>query len=207
MADQIDEYVKRPRRYENIDGLGELFFGILWMALLLLIYFDLAAPSGSSWHHEATFLSCIAALAVAYLYGYKALKSRITYPRTGYVKYRPYETMIAIAGLAAIAIAIATALVLRHLEPYSSETVKMALASAGWGLFYAFTTRMEAAWRWAVLVALLVVPPAATMLFPVGRFWAGTFPFVLQGVIFAVSGTIALNLYVRQNPRPEQVAE
>ena len=57
-----------------------------------------------------------------------------------------------------------------------------------------------------MLVALLVAPPIATAL-PVGKFWAGAFPFVLQGLIFAVSGAVALALYLQQNPVPEQGGE
>jgi hypothetical protein len=206
MASQIDDYVKRPVRYQNIDGLAELGIGILWTGLMLVQLLRDVAPSGSIWHGRIAFYVCVAALTLAVLYGQKVLKKRITYLRTGYVKYRPKRIRIAIAVLTAIAIAIATVLVLRNLAPHSSETVKMALASAAWALFYAFMTRMEAAWRWVVLVALLVVPPAATVL-PLGRLWLGNLPFVLQGVIFAVSGAIALALYLRQNPVPEQVAE
>ena len=206
MSTQIDDYVKRPTRYENIDGLGELFFGILWMALMFLTYFHSTALSGSVWHRNSTFLVCLAALAIVFSSGLKALKRRITYRRTGYVKYRPHRTRFVIAGLTAVAIAIVTVSLLRHHAPYSSETVKMALAAAGWGLFYAFTTRMDAAWRWVVLVALLVAPPIATAL-PVGKFWAGAFPFVLQGLIFAVSGAVALALYLQRNPLPEQGGE
>lgn len=206
MADQIDDYVKRPLRYQNIDGLGELGFGILWMALPLLTFLRRTAPSSSVWHHGATFFVCVGAVTFVILYGQKVVKKHITHPRTGYVKYRPNRTRMAIAVLVAIAVAIATGLVVRRLEPHSSEMLGTAFASAAWGAFYAFITRMEAAWRWVVLVALLVVPPAITTL-PLGQLWSGNLPFVLQGLIFVVSGAIALALYLRQNPVPEQAAE
>jgi hypothetical protein len=206
MANQIDDYVKRPVRYQNIDGLGELGFGILWMALPLLEFFNKTAASGSIWHHRATFFVCIGAVTFVILYGQKVLKKHITHPRTGYVKYRPNRTRMAIAVLVAIAVAIAIVLVVPRLAPHSSETVKMALLSVGWGLLYAFGSRMEEAWRWVVLVALIVAPPVVTTL-PIGQLWSGNLPFALQGLIFAVSGAVALALYLRRNPVPEQAAE
>ena len=208
MTDQINDYVKRPMRYENVDGLGDLFFGVLWAMLMLLTLFHSTAPSGSVWHRNTTFFVSAVALAVAYLYGYTALKRRITYPRTGYVKYRPNRITIriAIAGLTAVAIAIAAVFLLRHMASYPPNMVKMAFASAGWGLFYAFTTRMDSVWRWVVLLALLVIPPAVTTL-PMGPLWSDTLPFVLQGLIFAISGLIALALYLRRSPAPEQGTE
>ncbi len=208
MADQINDYVKRPMRYENIDGLGELFFGVLWAMLMFLTLLHSTAPSSSAWRCNTTFFVSAVALAVAYLYGYKALKKRITYPRTGYVKYRSNRITIriSIAGLTAVAVAIAAVFLLRHPASYPPNMVKMALASAGWGLFYAFTTRMDSVWRWVVLLALLVIPPSVTTL-PMGPLWSDTLPFVLQGLIFAISGLIALALYLRQHPVPECGAE
>jgi hypothetical protein len=92
------------------------------------------------------------------------------------------------------------------MEPHSFETVAVVVASAAWGLMYALITRMDAAWRWFFLVAMIVGPPAVAML-PLGQLWSGYLPFVLQGLIFIVSGVIALTLYLRRNPVPEQGAE
>ncbi len=210
MASQIDDYVKRPIRYQNIDGLGELLIGVMWIVFPLLEFFNKTAASGSIWHRRITFFVCEAAVAILALYSYKVLKKRITYPRTGYVKYRQTRTRIfasrAVAVTAAVVIAIATAFALRRLEPHSSQIVGPALASAVWGLFYVFMTRMDAAWRWVVLVVLIVAPPAVATL-PLGRLWLGNLPIVLLGLIFFVSGAITLTLYLRRNPVPEQAAE
>jgi hypothetical protein len=206
MANQIDDYVKRPVRYQNIDGLGELSAGILLMLLPLLAFLQETAAPGSIWHYNATFLVCIATLGFIVLYGPKVLKKRITYPRTGYVKYRSTRTRGWIGGLAGAAATIATVLVLRRLAPHSFEVLGMAILSAMWGLFYAFGTRMDEGWRWVMLLALIVVPPVVKTL-PMGRLWSGKLPFVLQGLIFFLSGVITLALYLRWNPVPEQGAE
>ncbi|HXH50823.1 MAG TPA: hypothetical protein VNM47_15880 [Terriglobia bacterium] len=210
MTTQIDDYVKRPMRYQNIDGLEELGIGLLWIILPLLEFFNKTAASGSIWHGRTTLFVCVAAVTVALLYGHKALKKRFTFPRTGYVKYRQTRTRVLasllVAGAVAIVVAIATVFVLRLLEPRSSQTVGPVLASVAWGLFYIFITRMDAAWRWAVLVLLVAAPPALAVL-PLGRLWLGNSPIVLIGVIYFVSGAITLALYLRQNPVPKQVVE
>jgi hypothetical protein len=208
MANQIDDYVKRPIRYLHIDGLGELVFGVMWTGFILLGSLLKAAPSGSFWQVYAAFLVCLAALTFGLLYGYKALKKRITYPRTGYVKYRRAGKRVRrIAGmLTGLATGFATNFVLRPFASQSYETALMVWTSVGWGLLYIFVTRMDEAWRWVVLVALIVAPPVVATL-PLGRLWLHTLPFVLQGLIFFVSGAIALALYLRRNPVPEQVAE
>jgi hypothetical protein len=150
-----------------------------------------------------------ATFGFAVLYGQKVLRKRITHPRTGYVKYQSSRRQVwrIAAGLvAAVAVPIATAFVLRRLEPHSSEVVDMAKISAAFGLGYVFITRMDAAWRWVVPVALIVAPPAVATV-PLGRLWLGNLPIVLMGLIFFVSGAITLTLYLRRNPLPGQVAE
>jgi len=212
MSSQIDDYVKRPIRYRNIDGLNELGWGIMWIAFPLLIFLHKTARSGSFWHHYMAFFGGVVALTFILLYGQKALKKRITYPRTGYVKYRQTGKRffagrgLVVGGAAAIAIAIAVVLVLRRMQPHSSRMVGPALGAVTMGLFYVFITQMDAVWRWVVLVALIVAPPVVAML-PLGQLWLGNLPVVLMGMIYFVSGTITLALYLRQNPVPEQAAE
>lgn len=208
MSHQIDDYVKRPVQYQNIDGLGELATGFMWMGFWLLGFLLKTAHSGSFWHVYAVILVCLAALCFGLLYARKALKRRITYPRTGYVKYgQAGKRVRLIAGvLAGLALGDAIDFVLRRFASHYFEAALIAYTSAGLGLLYVLFTRMNAAWRWFVLVAMVVGPSAVAML-PIGQLWAGTFPFVLQGLIFVVSGAITLTLYLRQNPVPELGAE
>ena len=204
MTTQIDDYVKRPIRYQNIDGLGELTLGILLIVIAPLDLFKEAASSGF-WHYWIVILICLVALLTALRYVRRALRARITYPRTGYVRYR--RTMPWIAGVTGAAFAFGIGFGLRHLAPnFSAEGWMPLVSSALWGLLYALMTQMDAAWRWIVLIALVAVPPAIATL-PLSRLWLNTLPYLAQGVIFSLSGAITLTLYLRQNPVPEQVAE
>lgn len=212
MSSLIDDYVKRPMLYDNTDGINELMIGALWIGLPLLEFFKKTADSASVWHRKITFIICAAAFAFVLVYGRRVLKKHITYPRTGYVKYRQKKTMVFVSRVVAmpvavaVAVAIGTVFVLRRMEPHSSGMIGAALGSATWGLFYVFITRMEEAWRWVVLVALIVAPPVVATL-PLGRLWLGNSPVVLIGLIYFVSGAITLTLYLRRNPVPEEGAE
>ena len=204
MTNQIDDYAKRPIRYKNIDGLSGLAIGFLWVLAPLLEIFTKTAPSGSIWHGKTPFLVCIATLACVVFYAPKALKKRLTYRRTEYVKYRQSRVRVIAGLLAGIAATIATVLIVRGFEHHSFEIGGIALASTAWGVFYVFLTRLDAAWRWVVLVALIAAPPIVAT-FPLSHLWLDT--FVVEGLIFIVSGVIALTLYLRRNPVPEKAGE
>lgn len=209
MASQIDDYVKRPMRYGNIDGLEELGTGLGWAGFALIMWFQETAPSSSLWHREMTFIVCVGGFALVVHYVKKALKKRITHPRTGYVKYRQTTKgvwRIVEAILVAVAVALAVVFVSQRFALPSFKMVIIALTSVAWGLMYAMLTRLDEPWRWVVLVALVAAPPTVAML-PLAPLWRDHLPFVLQGLIFMISGAIALTLYLRRNPVPEQVAE
>lgn len=218
MFDLIDDYTKRPDQYRRVDGINELAVGVDLAAFALLTFLHRTAPSGSVWHNRALYLLCVAALTLLGLYSIVALRKRITFPRTGYVKYRRGGIKAFFLGLAAgaafAALFGAVLLVhhvLPHFAPHSFEGGAPVWTSGCWALFFAFCyaqmTRMDAAWRWITLVAMIVLPPALVSAFPLSRAWADALAFGLTGSILIVSGAITLTLYLRRNPVPEQVAE
>ena len=89
MVDQLENYVHRPLRYKSIDRIGEMGLGLVWLGLALLFWLQASAPHNSLLHSRNIFGLCCAVLLLVLIYGQKALKSRFTYPRTGFVKYRP----------------------------------------------------------------------------------------------------------------------
>jgi hypothetical protein len=193
-------------RYQNIDGISEMGIGFLWMIAVLLEKSLSGAPRNTLWHWRGTFVLSIALLGFVVLGGMRALKKRITYPRTGSVKYRGLAGKPWITGLIAGVIAIPTAIFLGYLRHHFKFSVPVALTSAGWGLLYAFMTRMDGPWRW-VLLAAMVVGPVVISTLPLDRASVQGLPMAFIGLTYFVSGVIALCLYLRRTRPPEQEAE
>jgi hypothetical protein len=208
MMNKIDDYVQRPVRYRNIDGLWEMGLGLLTSGISLLDYLRMSAPTNSVWHWRGASALGIAVLGFVVFYGVRILKKRITYPRTGFVKYRGLAGKPWITGAIAGAIAIATAIFFWFLSRrfHFTLSVTVALASGGWGFLYALATKPDAVWRWIVFSVILVGPVAISTL-PLDRLWLDTLPIGFLGLTFLVSGGITLYLYLRRTRPPEQEAE
>jgi len=49
MQDELQEYMRRPKRYENIDGTAEMYMGWMLLGFALLGYLQAALPEHSIW--------------------------------------------------------------------------------------------------------------------------------------------------------------
>ena len=80
----------RAKRYDNIDGTGEMFMGLMMLAFALLGYLQTILPEHSIWRTNMfasmafMYLILGAVLALGFL-GQKFIKRNFTWPRTGYV--------------------------------------------------------------------------------------------------------------------------
>jgi hypothetical protein len=206
MIDKVDGYVRRPVRYKNIDGAWEMSLGLLWLGVALLDYLHPKVAGKFTWHWKATHLLCFGVLVSVVLYGRKVLKERITYRRTGFVKYRGLEgkpwVVRVIAGALAIPATIFSVFLWRHF----TFSVMVALISSMWGFLYAFATKLDGAYRWVVLVVMVAGPVAISTL-PLDRLWLETLPLGFLGLTFFVSGVITLYLYLRRTRLLEEAAE
>ena len=90
MKDELQNYLARPKRYDNIDGTGEMYMGLMILGFALLGYLQTILPTDSLWSTNGfasllfMYLILIPVLALGY-WGSKAIKKHITWPRTGYV--------------------------------------------------------------------------------------------------------------------------
>ncbi len=203
MFDTVDDYVHRPMRYRNIDGIWEMGVGFQWLGFAVLEMLQARASENSVWHSRGTLPLGLLVLTAAIFYSVRVLKKRITYPRTGFVKYRDLAAKPWIAGAIAGAIAIAVGLFVR---PRLTSSMMAAVASVMFGLLYALGTRLDEWWRWVVLVVMVGGGVAISTL-PLDREWQGALHLGFQGLTLFVSGGIALCLYLRRTRPPEQEAE
>lgn len=200
--DQVASILKRPKLYYNIDGVGELGMGFMTLSFGLMMWVQVHASKGSAWIRNGAIL-CIAALLH---YGTKAIKERVTYPRTGFVEYRKRDWVRpAIAAALLVPLFAVGVRVVHghhwHMPPFGSL----------YGLFlaagYAYGVVQIARWKLIVAGAMaagslaLAYPPAG-LTGAVADIGTYALCFLLFGPLFLISGGISFWLYLRRTREP-----
>lgn len=105
---------RKARRYWVEDGLAEIATGAMFSLVGLLFYAEARAPEGSALAGMSAILLPLVIIGgtLAAQYVVRALKERITYPRSGYVAYpeaerrRRWPAAIAAAGIGVLVAAL-----------------------------------------------------------------------------------------------------
>lgn len=208
MAESILDYEKRPTRYSNIDGIGEMFIGFVFLALTLLMHLDNVAPSGSIWHRkEVVLIASVLILVIVYL-GQKLMKERITYRRTGYVKYRSSKVKTAISTVIGFVVAGVVVVALSILwRPPQRDRYLILLAGLGFAFLYAYfliyLTKMYYVWRYLVALCLAVGPFAVYSAFPNVHGISNLSSGGVLGSCFLASGVITFWSYLHHTKPAE----
>lgn len=227
MKDEVSNYLARPKRYDNIDGTGEMFMGLMMLGFALMGYLERVIPHDSFWtQHEVFFMYAV--LAVVFALGFalqQVIKRNITFPRTGYVARGSAERPVATkmkawiyaavvgAGVALVVEAVMFVLVPSVLHG-KNHSLNLAVARLFYaGLFVAiygfWITRMGQGqqWKWAILVLMAAALLAAGILIPAQQpfkpFWHDE-PFswwvmILSGTSWFASGAGTLIMYLHQH--------
>jgi hypothetical protein len=90
MKNDIDKVIQRTHRYWYEDGLNEIATGCMFVGCGLLLFMMYSVPPGSLLAPVLAigFVILVAFGGLAVSRAVKAVKNRVTYPRTGYVSYR-----------------------------------------------------------------------------------------------------------------------
>jgi hypothetical protein len=225
-SEQIDELLKRPALYRNVDGTEEISIGILGLSLASMrfiypLFEGTFLGGGVSWW---LFMMVVGGLMH---FGSKAVKKRLTYPRTGFVEPRctnrggKWLVLVAIGlgsgGVSAVATLIA-------LGRIGGGPALVACGGVVTAVAFAFGIGKRVPWKRWTAVALAAGSLAIAFL-PAG-FLASIFdgvklpaklsPGLLgafflygawMGVVFLSSGLITLWQYIRSTRSAEPDAE
>ncbi|MGE5647608.1 MAG: hypothetical protein ACM336_17665 [Acidobacteriota bacterium] len=213
---EIDGLLQRPKLYYNIDGVGELGMGFLFLSYVLLAWLQARSPV---WRETWVFIIYWGLMCATIHYGSKAIKNRITYRRTGFVDYRPsYKRWFPMAMSAGVAALMGAGLVLasrRHWDLSSPVSL--------FGLFFAAVyvrIARTARWKWLALFAIaagsltIAALPADlleafanyTRMGPVSARAIGAYmlTFAVIGAVLMISGAISFRLYLRHTQPPAE---
>jgi hypothetical protein len=220
---QVDSYLKRPMLYNNIDGVGELSMGFMFLGWALLLWLQAHTPPEAIWHRSYGSLVYVGIMLAVIHYGTKAIKTHITYPRTGFVEYRRryrWLTAIIAAALSALAIPVLIFAARRHWD--------VTLLPSLFGLFLAagYTYRLALTVRWKLVVgiamaaaslAIALLPPSyfgaladdSWITHPIRTKLVGglLLTIIVYGGLWLMSGGISLWLYLRHTQAPAQESQ
>lgn len=208
MTESALDFEKRPLRYNAIDGVDEMLVGVLLLTLFLLLHVTNIAPEGSIWRWKPIFLIGDTFLLVVFLVGRKLLRERITYRRTGYVKYRSSKIRSAIGVvIAGMIAAVAVKYVSNPWDQLHRERNLIMLGSLLWSFlytyFYIYKTTMHSVYRYVTALVLALGPVAVYSAFP-GTRDISTLSAAVPGACFLISGVVTFYLYLR-NTNPAHV--
>ena len=216
--DQVASILERPKLYNNIDGVGELGGGFMMLGWALLMWLQVHSPRDAVWHQMYAFVIYVGVMLAILHYGTRAIKNRVTYPRTGFVEYRKSQAVWSGIAAACVAPLVAVGVVLalrRHWDITAAVPLWGLLIAASYGYGFARAAR----WKWVVVWAMtigsfaMVFLPASLLAAVAGDSWAthpvrtrlaGTFLLTLMvyGPILLISGGISFWLYLRHTQAP-----
>lgn len=212
--DQVGSILDRPKFYYNIDGLGELGGSVMCLGFALLLWLLMRSPADSVWH-QISFLALVGLMFLIH-YGTKAVKTRITYPRTGFVEYRkPLHTQAIAAALGALT-AVGLAIGFRRHWDISALASLTGLVFAA---AYAYQIARAVRWKWVIVGAIaaasfVIAFLPADVLGALGSHLPVAHPdklggaillsLMVYGTMLLVSGGISLWLYLRNTQAPAQ---
>lgn len=208
MAESLLDYEKRPVRYNSIDGIDEMFIGLFLLSSTVLMHAVNVAPEHSIWRLKYAVLIADALLLIVFLLGRKVLKSRITYRRTGYVRYRYSKVKSVIGAVVGFGLAVVVVLSIFAWGPQPDrEGTLILVGSLLWAALYAYfyihAPKMYRLWRCLIAVAIAAGPLSFYSLLrqvhDISTLSAG-----MTGAFFLISGVTAFVSYLR-NTKPAEV--
>jgi hypothetical protein len=206
----VNEITKRAQRHWMEDGLVEMMLGLL-MFTHMGVYMTLSAlPEGPRANVGLTFLvqALVLGITLAIVGGFKRLKARVSFPRTGYVAFPKPTWKLRISIWAIFATVFAVAEGISMLRPTDKERLS-SMAAPAFAIFFAACLiggglkHKQLSMLWEGLL---------TMLFAVYLTWftslrgiegLGTL-MILVGLSMALLGGFRFRRYLKAHPRPEE---
>jgi hypothetical protein len=128
----LEDLERRPVKYWNEDGLPELVMGLLWILWGGSQLVGNALPRGPVWNVYWTLTPLLLVLSgVGAVWVTRKIKAQVTFPRTGYVRWKdPTRAQ----RLAAAAVAMASAMLVTSLVVKSRTEGLEGVAAPGLGV-------------------------------------------------------------------------
>ncbi len=215
MKDELRNYISRPNRYENIDGTGEIFMGLMVLGFALAAYLETTLPQNSSrWMHAIVLYGVLIPVLGLGFCSRRVIKKHITWPRTGYAAYPRYGKAWWIGIVAAIVISTVFSagfayltLFARQHHSISLPRIGMLVAVGGAYSIWVFRMGKEHWWKWLVSLFMVLGLVTIALVVPGDYHKLGRPALSFVGLVWLGSGVATLFSYIRHTKPPTPQAE
>ncbi len=161
--DNLEEVVRRPKRYDYVDGTGDLFVALALLGTALADRLEALLPANAPrWEHAFALPVILLAVGAGWpLRNY--IKKRWTWRRTGYVAYHCTDKRSLTAMAAATFIGGFAAVVLARMVILARQSHEMSLVAIGAVVLFAgtyamwsYATTREHRWKWLIFLLMVV---------------------------------------------------
>lgn len=195
---------QRAFRYKYEDGLVEIAQSIVYVVLgaLMWLFDTFKSPSAGKWWFALSVIGFSMLAAVGVMILVRHTKSRLVYPRTGQVTYKPDAQEEKRNGFLVIGAALVIAFAAIFLDGwYTSPT---AIVGAGISLTLVFTSLRTGIRRMQLVAILPLLISLAFAYVDYDITQASAISIGVTGMVGLVLGVLALRSYLAQNPLPEE---
>ena len=208
MKTDVSDVERRVNRYWYTDGLGELIGGSMF--LVLGLYFAIQDYLGP----DSTLSGILQASLALILIGgafvsrrlINSLKTRLTYPRTGYVEYRDNKKAAGSKRVLTFVLAFTiAALSMAFVAIFKSFDSMVAVTGFIVGMILVLLrAKSSGLMRFYFLAALSAILGLAISTSGLSNGYALGLYYALIGICFLVSGGLTLAHYLDENPLPAE---
>ncbi|MGZ9224999.1 MAG: hypothetical protein ACXW4M_05530 [Anaerolineales bacterium] len=208
MENNLSDVEQRVKRYWYTDGIGELIGG--GMFVLLGMYFALQEVLGQNSMVGGILQASFALLIIGGVFVGRwlinTLKTRLTYPRTGYVEYQINERGMRwrriLPVILGFVIAALTAAFVRLFQSFDSVVAVTGLVVSV--ILVVVQAKSSGLARFYVLGAASFVLGFGLSLSGLPEGYSLGLFYGLMGVCFFISGGLTLRHYLKANPMPAE---
>jgi len=217
MKDDLQDFMERPKQYENIDGTSEMGMGVMMLSFALVGFLSAILPEGALWRKNgiSTFLFLpvvMTPILVFQYWGVKAIKKHITWPRTGYVAFhrsgRSWWKILGVTLAVSAVFGAGTVFVMmlaRRFHALNLERAGYLAVLLATYAFFVFRWSREHTWKWLVVIFMALGLLAIALVVPGSIVESFRYVALFVGLVWLGSGVATLFSYVRrtQPPFPE----
>jgi len=206
MENKMMDVEGRIKRYWYSDGIAEISVGLVF--LILGLFFSVQGYFGEESKIGMVLQLSMIVVMMGSIFGTQwlvnTLKSRLTYPRTGYVEYRAKDKESSQRRLVVVGVSFAVAVAAFVLVSFFREVDILVLISSilVGAIFIILRARSSGVKRFYYFGGLSFILGVALSLGNLSRLTSLGLFYVLMGLVILVSGMLVLRHYLRKNPMP-----